>query len=78
MKLTKAQERAQAKLTQEWQCAYELGESLPTLEGLVARKAAVMKRDALGMMYSPRTAVHFKLPNAEVSGRASEAGDGRA
>lgn len=61
MKLTKAQERANAKLTAEWQCAYTLGESIPTLEGLVTRKVAVMKRDALGAMYSPRTSIHFKL-----------------
>lgn len=63
MKLTKAQERAKAKLSHEWQCAYDIGESLPTLEGLVARKQAVMKRDTLGAMYSPRTAIHFKLSN---------------
>lgn len=67
MKLTKAQERALTKLTHEWQCAYTIGESLPTLEGLVARKAAIMKRDTLGTMYSPRTAIHFKLPNVELS-----------
>ena len=62
IKLTKAQERAARKLTHEWQCAYELGESLPTLEGLVFRGSAVMKRDALGAMFSPRTAIYFRLP----------------
>lgn len=61
MKLTKAQERAKTKLTTEWACAYDLQERIPTLEGLVARKVAVMKRDSLGAMYSPRTAIHFKL-----------------
>ena len=64
MKLTKAQERAKAKLTDEWQCPYEIKESIPTLEGLVSRKVAVMKRDQLGGMYSPRTSIWFKLvPN---------------
>lgn len=61
MKLTKTQERALSKLTYEWQCAYELKEGLPTLEGLVAKKAAIMKRDTLGALYSPRTGISFKL-----------------
>lgn len=65
MKLTKAQERAFAKLTHEWQNAYEIGESIPTLEGLVARKAATMKRDALGITFSPRTSIYFKLTTLE-------------
>lgn len=63
MKITAAQERALAKLDhREWQCAYELGERLSTLEGLVARKLAITRRDQLGVMYSPRTAIEFKLP----------------
>jgi hypothetical protein len=61
MKLTKAQERAQGKLTSEWQSAYDMQESIPTLEGLVARKVAVMKRDSLGAVYSPRTSIRFRL-----------------
>ena len=60
MKLTKAQERAASKLTREWLSAYDLQESIPTLEGLVSRKVAEMKRDALGEMYSPRTSIHFR------------------
>ncbi len=62
-KLTKAQKLALGKLTHEWQCAYELGVQIPTLYGLVARKAAVMKRDSLGATYSPRTSIYFKLAN---------------
>ena len=69
MKLTKAQERALLKLTHEWRCVYDIGESIPTLEGLVARGKAVMRRDALGVVFSPRTAISFKLtPNVEVQG----------
>jgi len=65
MKLTKAQERAKNKLDRSnWQCAHDLGESLPTLEGLVARGVAEQKRDALGVMYSPRTAIWFRLSPA--------------
>ena len=69
MKMTKAQERAKGKLTSEWQSAYDMQESIPTLEGLVARKVAVMKRDTLGVLYSPRTSIQFRLSsNAEVTG----------
>lgn len=65
MKLTKAQERAKAKLTREWQCADELGESLPTLEGLVARKVAIAMEYTssrfLGRVYMPRKEIKFRL-----------------
>lgn len=62
MKLTKAQERAKGKLSNEyWQCAYDIGESIPTLEGLVKRGIAISKRDAVGNIYSPRTSMWFKL-----------------
>ena len=61
MKLTKAEDRAKNKLTNKWQCAYTLQESIPTLEGLVRRGVAVMRRDKLSAMFSPRTALHFKL-----------------
>lgn len=40
MKLTKAQERAKAKLTHEWQCANDMKERLVTLDGLVTRNIA--------------------------------------
>ena len=61
-KLTKAQERAKGKLTTEWQTAYEIQETIPTLEGLVSRNLAVMKYD-LGSYFSPRTSIYFKLKN---------------
>ena len=59
--MTKAQERAKAKLTHEWQCAYELREGLPTLEGLVARGQAEMKRGAAMAMHYPRASLYFRL-----------------
>ena len=70
MKLTKAQERAKSKLDiNNWQCAYDLGESTPTLEGLVSRGVAEQKRDALGIMYSPRTAIWYRLrSNVKLTG----------
>ena len=61
MKLTKAQERAKAKLTLRWQCAYELEESRQTLNSLVVRKVALMKRDSVGACFFPRNAIWFKL-----------------
>ena len=65
-KLTKAQERAKAKLTHEWQCAEELEERLPTLQALAHRGHGVMERDAHwpSAMYSPRAAIYFRLPGA--------------
>ena len=60
MKLSKAQERAKSKLTSEWRSAYEIGESLSTLNALSRMGLAHKKTDRLGAMYSPRTANHFK------------------
>lgn len=61
MKLTKAQERAKAKLTDKWLAPYDLQESITTLNVLVRRGVAVMKRDMLGSMFCPRTALNYKL-----------------
>jgi len=67
MKLTKAQERAKEKLTNEWQCAYTLQESIPTLEGLVRRGVAITKRGGgVGVMFSPRTTITYKLKVSNV------------
>ena len=60
MKLTKAQERSAGKLTDEWQSAYELRESLPTLEGLVARKVAERKRSELWSVFLPMSQIWFR------------------
>jgi len=75
MKLTKAQERAKAKLTNEWLTPYDLQESIPTLEGLVRRGDAVMNREMLGSMFSPRTALSFKLKVSNVKLSAAALND---
>lgn len=61
MKLTNAQERAKAKLTNEWQCAYTIKESMSTLNALVEKGHAVSRRDSLSATFSPRTAYEYKL-----------------
>lgn len=60
MKLTKTQERAAAKLTDRLQCAYTLGESIATMNALVAKGVAVCVVGR-GSMFSPRTAYAYKL-----------------
>lgn len=55
-KLSATQERALGKLTGEWECAYKIGESLPTLDALV-KAGFARKRNpgGPGAMFSPRT-----------------------
>ena len=73
MKLTKVQERAKAKLSTEWLSAYELQESIKTLESLVRSGEAVQKREGLSSMLPPRAILSYKLkvPNVELRGDAS-------
>lgn len=61
VKLSKTQERALSKLSYKWQSAYEIGESIATLNALVRHGLAKSKTDELGYMYSPRTAIYFKV-----------------
>ena len=61
MKLTLAQARAVAKLTKEWQSAYDLQESLKTLGALATKGLADHHLEMLGSMFSPRTANSFRL-----------------
>lgn len=61
MKLSTAQRRAAAKLSVHWMTAYDLDESLPTLRSLVQRKIAESRTDVLGVLFSPRTAIHFRI-----------------
>lgn len=61
MKLTKAQERALGKLTYKLQSAFELKESLPTLNSLVKKGLAIHYCYTLGSLFSPRTAHHYAL-----------------
>lgn len=61
--LTKPQQRALDKLKAHpgvMQCAYELQESLATLEALHRFGHATRHPDKLGTMFSPRTAIGFK------------------
>jgi len=60
-KLTPAQQKALPKLTGEWQCAYSIGVSMATLSALCSKGFAEHKQDALGAMFSPTTANHYRL-----------------
>ena len=61
MKLSPIMERALEKLTDEWQCAYELQESMSTLDALAERKLAQRKHE-LGYMFFPRMHILYKKP----------------
>jgi hypothetical protein len=58
-KLSPTQERAMAKLTQEWQSAYELRESLATLGSLVRKGLAEVKH-GYGSMFLPRAEIKYR------------------
>ena len=60
MKLSKAQERALAKATREWKSAYELQESISTLNALVSKGMLQKRRTDLGSMYAPRNANEYR------------------
>lgn len=59
-KLSTAQQAALANCTAYWQSAYEIGASLPTLDALVKRGILEHHASALGSMFSPRTANHYR------------------
>lgn len=61
MKLTPTQERAAGKLTNEWQCAYTLRETIATLNALHRKHIADKRVDSLGSMFSPRTVTEYRL-----------------
>ena len=65
MKLTPTQERAAGKLTNEWQCAYTLRESIATLNVLHRKQIAERRVDSLGCIFSPRTATEYRLAKAD-------------
>lgn len=66
MKLTPIQERALAKLTEdEGQCAYDLQETLGTLNSLCLKGLAFAHRSGLGSCYSPRTGIMFYLKSQD-------------
>ncbi len=61
MALSETQRRALGKLTDKWECAYRIGESLPTLNALV-KAGCARKRSpgGPGAMWSPRTFWEFR------------------
>lgn len=59
MKLTQIQERALNKLTKEFQCAYELQESINTLRVLVNLGLAEHKQ-SIGVLFAPRIANSYR------------------
>lgn len=70
MKMTNSQQRAKSKLTNEWQCAYSLGESLATLRALVRMGVADVIDGGPGSMFSPRTSILFRVRrNADENAR---------
>ena len=58
-KLSPAQQKAIERLTSEWNGAYTLRSSLPTLNSLV-RLGFAEKRDGLGSLFFPRSNVMFR------------------
>lgn len=58
-KLSKTQQRALEKLTDEWQSGYKLGEKINTLKVLVNKGLAIEKRER-GYSYMPRTCIVYK------------------
>ena len=66
MSMTTAQTRALGKLTDEWECAYKIGESLPTLDALVKAGCAKKRNPGgPGAMFSPRTFWLYRLAKAD-------------
>ncbi len=62
MKLTPVQERTLAKLSEtEGRSAYEIGESLGTLNALSLKGLVFAHRGGLGSCFSPRTSFMFYL-----------------
>lgn len=60
-KLSAVMERAQGKLTDEWQTPFMLGESILTLEALVERGLAKGRGyQKLGAIFSPRATLEFR------------------
>ena len=59
MKLSKAQYRAYSKLTYEWKSAYELGESIRTLNSLV-KVCNIKIQYNRGYSAYPKTEIKYK------------------
>jgi hypothetical protein len=60
IRLSKAQQRAYDRLTDEWQSAYELQERLDTLDILVTKGLADCYA-GLGLRFFPQRAMKYRL-----------------
>ncbi len=67
MKLSKIQERTLEKFgkSNEWVSAYELQESIGTLESLLDKNLIEIKH-SVGDMFFPRTAIEWRLKKGEL------------
>jgi len=68
MKLSPIQQRALDKLSEtEGRCAYDLQESLGTLNSLCLKGLAFAHRSGLGSCYAPRVGIMFyRKPSSDV------------
>ena len=71
-KLSPAQRAALAKLTREWQSAYDMQCSLSTLRALVSKGFAVV-RYGIGASFMPRSGIDFRLPPGRAARQESSA-----
>jgi len=71
-KLSPSQQVALARCTTEWQSAYQLQATVATLDALVKRSILERHTDALGAMFSPRTANHYRLNAANKTAQGKE------
>lgn len=69
MKLSKVQARALAKLTNNWQCAYDLKENLATLHALARRGLADVNHEP-GSLFSPPVHIMFRKAQGAVAGES--------
>lgn len=67
--LTSAQQSALDGCADDWQSAYQIGASLATLDALVKRGILERRTDALGSIFSPRTANYYRLAKPATTGK---------
>lgn len=65
-KLSRAQQEALTRCSDDWQSAYSIGATLATLDALVRLGELEHHAETLGALFSPRTANYYRLktPNA--------------
>lgn len=74
-KLNPAQLRALAKLAKaaDWQCAYDVQESLATLDALVSRGYAQRVREE-GWLFIPRVQIKYRISTEGIAKLSEEGG----